>query len=92
MSEPLDVLRAANVATSMLTAALLYIRLNDLWRTFSPGLRIVMTGLFLMLLVISYGTAESHLQNAPNGARTPAITLVCSLVLFGLWQSRHDDR
>ncbi|MEQ7847706.1 hypothetical protein [Nocardioides kribbensis] len=92
MSEPLEALRAVNVTLTLLTAAVLFIRLNDLWRTFTVGRRTVLAGLFSLLLVGAYGSAESYVQHAPAGARTPAITLVCGVILLGLWLSRHDDR
>lgn len=91
MSDPLETLRAVNVTLTLLTAAILFVRLNDKWWTFTTGWRTVMLGLWLLPVVGAYGSAESYVQSAPPGARTVAITVACSVILLGLWLSRHDE-
>lgn len=87
---PVDAVRFLNVPVSLLTAVMLAVRVNDIWHQLSLGRRFTFGGSAGAFLLYAYGSAESYAQDAPAGERVPLITVVCLLVLVGLWLSRHE--
>lgn len=83
MTDLLEILRAVNVALTFFAAAGLGMRLNDDWRYLTRPRRVIYTGGVLFPVVGAYGSAESYLQDAPVGYRTPLVTFACLVVLVG---------
>lgn len=84
MNDLLEFLRAANVALTLFAALGLGLLLNDDWTHLTRARRVIYTGGVLFPVVGAYGSFEAYLQGAPVGARTPAVTLACLVVLLGL--------
>ena len=90
MSEVLDALRAANVALLTLAVLSLVVWLSDTWDALSPGRRISMLSIRLLLVGGVLGSVVKYLTSAPTDASILVITVGSVGVILGQWMARKD--
>ena len=83
--------RMVNVPLGIVVAATFYVRVNDAWHRYGIGGRLTRLGVFAVLCVVAYGSAEAYVTHASAGPRSIAMTLALATTALGLALIPTDD-